>query len=562
MTSTINAKGNTDLTATEQSYGDDPLSVRETDQYRMEYIKTFVERWDELIDWEARAESEGSFFIDVLRSRGKRKILDVAAGTGFHSVRLLQAGFDVTSADGSAAMIAKAFENGQKRGLILKTVQADWRSLNESIQGKFDAIICLGNSFTHLHDEMDRRRVLAEFYAALKHDGILILDQRNYDSILDEGYSSKHKFYYCGDKVTAEPAYMDEGLARFVYRFPDKSEYTLNMFPLRKAYTRRLMQEAGFQQIHTYGDFQDTYNDSEPDFFIHVAEKSLVAGERLKRRDDSSEADKVRYVTEDYYDSTDADNFYFSIWGGEDIHVGLYEETDDVKTASHTTVERMASMVPWLNDKSHVLDIGAGYGGSARHLARAIGCSVHCLNISEVQNKRNREINKAQGLDDLVSVAHGSFEDIPEPDEAYDLVWSQDAVLHSGNREMVFREVHRVLKRGGEFIMTDPMQADDCPEGVLQPVYDRIHLQSLGSFGYYARVAKKLGFEVLDQVDLTHNLRSHYFRVRQELEAHREELTSGTSQAYIDRMLVGLENWVNAADQGYLAWGILRFRKR
>jgi glycine/sarcosine/dimethylglycine N-methyltransferase len=74
-----------------------------------------------------------------------------------------------------------------------------------------------------------------------------------------------------------------------------------------------------------------------------------------------------------------------------------------------------------------------------------------------------------------------------------------------------------VLKKGGQFIFTDPMQADDCPEGVLQPVYDRIHLQSLGSFGFYRETAEKLGFETLDMVDLTPNLRNHYARVGEEL---------------------------------------------
>ena len=45
------------------------------------------------------------------------------------------------------------------------------------------------------------------------------------------------------------------------------------MFPLRKNYTRKLMREVGFQQIQTYGDFQETYKDNEPDFFVHAAEK-------------------------------------------------------------------------------------------------------------------------------------------------------------------------------------------------------------------------------------------------------------------------------------------------
>jgi SAM-dependent methyltransferase len=274
---TRSPRPNAERWSSEQNYGGDPLADRATDLYRREFVTGFVEKWDELIDWDARAKSEGRFFIDVLCAHGTKSVLDVATGTGFHSVSLAEAGFDVISVDGSAAMLAKAFENGQKHRLILKTVQADWRELNQSIHGKYDAIICLGNSFTHLHDEQDRRRALAEFYAALRHDGILILDQRNYDEMLDHGFRSKHKYYYCGDRVTAEPEYLDDGLARFKYTFPEGCEYTLNMFPLRRNYVRRLVREAGFELVRTYGDFRETYQDRETEFFIHVAEKTATS---------------------------------------------------------------------------------------------------------------------------------------------------------------------------------------------------------------------------------------------------------------------------------------------
>lgn len=547
---------NTDLVADRQEYGDDPIAVRDSDQYRAEYVQTFVEKWDDLIDWSARAESEGRFFIDVLKARGKAKILDVACGTGFHSVQLMRAGFDVTSVDGSAAMLAKAFDNAKDQRMILRTCQADWRFLNRDLQGKFDAIICLGNSFTHLFNERDRRRALAEFYAALKHDGVLILDQRNYDAILDSGFSSAHKYYYCGERVTAEPEHVDPGLVRFRYAFPDGSEYRLNMFPLRKNYMRRLLSEAGFQHIRSYGDFQETYQEDDPDFFIHVASKSYDAdrGER--------DLKKIASIAETYYDSGDADNFYYQIWGGEDIHVGLYSDTpgETIKDASRRTVDTMAERVD-LGPDSRVLDIGAGYGGAARRLAAGHGCMVHCLNISETQNATNRRLTAAQGLDGKVTVVHGSFEDIPEPDQRFDVVWSQDAILHAGDRDLVLEEAFRVLKPGGHLVFTDPMQADDVPDGVLQPVYDRIHLESLGSFASYREAAARAGFEVVSITDLTGHLPTHYGRVAEALRERYNEVAKVCSRGYLDRMLVGLDNWVEAGDAGYLAWGILHLRK-
>jgi glycine/sarcosine/dimethylglycine N-methyltransferase len=552
---------NADLDLREQVYGADPLEDRDTGHYRKEYVMAFVDKWDELIDWRGRAESEGQFFIDILRARGKQSVLDVAAGTGFHSVRLTEAGFDVVTADGSAAMLAKAFANAQKRGLILKTVQADWRWLNRDINGKYDAIICLGNSFTHLYEESDRRRALAEFYAALKHDGILILDQRNYDAMLDRGFSSKHKYYYCGDQVSAEPEHIDEGLVRMKYSFPDGSDFTLNLCPIRRNYVRRLLSEAGFQRVRTYGDFQETYAEDEPDFFIHVAEKSALHLVRWGGALPDGQTD-IREVTEDYYDSDDADTFYSTIWGGEDLHIGIYEGGRDIRAASDATVDRMASMLSGLGPDCRVLDLGSGYGGAMRRLVRAHGCKAVGLNISATQNDYNRKKIRAAGLGDRIEVLHGVFEDVPAEQESFDVVWSQDSFLHSDQRDKVVAEAWRVLRPGGQFIFTDPCQADDVPPGVLQPVYDRLQLNSLGSLRFYREAAEALGFRLVQQEDLTHELRTHYDRVREEMLANYDRLReNGVSAEYLDKMAVGLENWVKAADAGHLYWGILLFQK-
>mgnify|MGYP006285545877 FL=1 len=250
------------------------MKVKSSNFYHKQYQDEFVDKWDALIDWEGRTRGEGAFFIRELKERKAEKVLDAATGTGYHSVRLLKAGFEVHSADGKQNMLTKAFYNARRQNLLLRTIHSDWRELTKNIHETYDAVICLGNSFTHLFDEKDRRKTLAEFYAVLKPKGILILDQRNYDAMLDEGFSSKHQFYYVGDRVKAEPESLDQELVRFRYEFmDDRSVHHLNMFPLRKEYTRSLLGEVGFQDIKTYGDFQETYRKNDPDFFIHVAMK-------------------------------------------------------------------------------------------------------------------------------------------------------------------------------------------------------------------------------------------------------------------------------------------------
>ncbi len=264
-------------------------------------------------------------------------------------------------------------------------------------------------------------------------------------------------------------------------------------------------------------------------------------------------------VVRDYYDSADADDFYRTIWGGEDIHIGLYDCGPDIRTASRHTVDRMASKAGSLAGKS-VLDLGSGYGGAARVLAGDHGAHVTCLNLSAVENERNRALTQKAALQTQIGVVDGSFDDLPFEDASFDLVWSQDAILHAPNRGLVLEEVTRVLKPGGDFIFTDPMQADDLSDTrALQPIYDRIHLPDLASFGFYRRALAARGLKEVSVEQLTGQLRTHYARIAEELDARRDELDAG--DAFVERMLAGLGHWVSGADDGLLAWGILHFRK-
>ncbi|MEQ8847813.1 methyltransferase domain-containing protein [Botrimarina sp.] len=273
-------------------------------------------------------------------------------------------------------------------------------------------------------------------------------------------------------------------------------------------------------------------------------------------------------VARDYYNSADADAFYAAVWGGEDIHVGLYDSDDQpIAEASRRTVRHMASRLDrpdpdkGLTPKTRVLDIGSGYGGAARFLASEYGCHVTALNLSEVENERNRQLTAEQGLADRVDVVDGNFEDLPLGDAAFDVVWSQDAFLHSERRAQVLAEAARVLRPGGQLVFTDPMQSDSCPEGALQPILDRLHLGSLASPAFYRSEAAAVGLEEVGFEDLTFQLVNHYSRVLAETERREQELAGEISRDYLQRMRRGLRHWIDGGREGLLAWGVFHFRR-
>ncbi|HMB39458.1 MAG TPA: methyltransferase domain-containing protein [Wenzhouxiangellaceae bacterium] len=277
---------------------------------------------------------------------------------------------------------------------------------------------------------------------------------------------------------------------------------------------------------------------------------------------DHSDSDAVQ-IARDYYNSTDGDLFYREVWGGEDIHVGLYDsENESIAAASRRTVQRMVELAGVLTPSSRVIDLGAGYGGSMRYIAENIGSQCVALNLSDVENDRNRQMNREAGLDDRIDVVEGDFASLDFPDASFDLAWSQEAILHSGDRDKVCAEAARVLKPGGRFVFTDPMQADDASSSSLQAIYDRLHLSSLASPAFYGSTLSASGMREIAFEERPDQLARHYERVREVLIEKAESLREkGMNDDYIERMKSGLAHWVEGGRNGVLTWGIFVFEK-
>jgi SAM-dependent methyltransferase len=94
-----------------------------------------------------------------------------------------------------------------------------------------------------------------------------------------------------------------------------------------------------------------------------------------------------------------------------------------------------------------VLDAGCGSGRLLDEL-RGYG-QVTGLDL----NPDSVEIARGRGHEDVVQ---GPVEELPWPDETFDLVISLDMVEHTADDRVALRELHRVTKRGGRFLMTVP----------------------------------------------------------------------------------------------------------
>ncbi|MFD8596054.1 class I SAM-dependent methyltransferase [Kitasatospora sp. NPDC059646] len=117
-------------------------------------------------------------------------LLDLACGTGRHSVPLGAAGFEVTGVDLMEPYLAQARERAERAGQRVSFVRADMRDLSALPEGSFDAVVSLHTSFGFFDAEEENLAVLREVRSRLAPGGRLLIDVMNRDWFLTQSGES------------------------------------------------------------------------------------------------------------------------------------------------------------------------------------------------------------------------------------------------------------------------------------------------------------------------------------------------------------------------------------
>jgi SAM-dependent methyltransferase len=104
------------------------------------------------------------------------RYLDLGAGFGAHAVPLARAGKTVTAVDFHAGLLAELHAAAPS----VSTHEADLVAFLEAAATRWDAVLCLGDTLTHLPDPAAVQRLLAGAARVLAPGGVLALAYRDY----------------------------------------------------------------------------------------------------------------------------------------------------------------------------------------------------------------------------------------------------------------------------------------------------------------------------------------------------------------------------------------------
>lgn len=204
-----------------------------------------------------------------------------------------------------------------------------------------------------------------------------------------------------------------------------------------------------------------------------------------------------------HYDELDP--FYRDVWG-EHVHHGLWETgTERPDEAVRTLVRRVAAQCAIVRGH-RVVDIGAGYGATARLLAREIGVRVTGLTVSRAQYEHALRASDGNGQGE-VTILHRDWLSNGLADTSADAAIAIESTEHMADLGSALAEARRVLRPGGRLVVC-AWVAGDAPtpwqrRHLLEPICVEGRLAALTTEAEHRALLAVAGLELIAADDLT-----------------------------------------------------------
>ena len=160
----------------------------------MDIIQTFYDtmaaQYDRLFaDWQATTREQAALLSGFFQASGFDKnaeILDCACGIGTQAIGLAALGYPVTASDISEAELAEAKLRAAENRVSIRFAPADFRSLSDTFDQRFDIVICMDNALPHMLTKQSLEAAVKSITSRLAAGGLFVASIRDYDALLLE----------------------------------------------------------------------------------------------------------------------------------------------------------------------------------------------------------------------------------------------------------------------------------------------------------------------------------------------------------------------------------------
>ena len=186
---------------------------------------------------------------------------------------------------------------------------------------------------------------------------------------------------------------------------------------------------------------------------------TALAGRDEQRFDSPAQISSTERIVE-FYEEAGIDYEHWS--KGFNMHLGFYRRGlnpfDREKMLEQLNLEIAARLHLGAKDKAFLIDLGCGAGAIARSVAKNYSNSIiKGVTLAPSQVETAAKLNAQANLQKQIEIFEGDYTSLPFEDGAADGVWAVESACYAEGaaKENLAREMARVLKAGGRFVVAD-----------------------------------------------------------------------------------------------------------
>ncbi|XP_023003747.1 phosphomethylethanolamine N-methyltransferase-like isoform X3 [Cucurbita maxima] len=206
-----------------------------------------------------------------------------------------------------------------------------------------------------------------------------------------------------------------------------------------------------------------------------------------------------------------------------------------------------------LKPGQRVLDVGCGIGGGDFYMAENFDVEVVGIDLSI--NMISLALERAIGLKCAVEFEVADCTKKVYPDNAFDVIYSRDTILHIQDKPALFRSFYKWVKPGGKILITDYCKSSGAPspafaEYIKQRGYDLHDVKS------YGQMLEEAGFKDVVAEDRTDQFMSVLQRELDAVEKEKDAFIHDFSEEDYNDIVGGWKAKLERCWCGEQKWGL------
>ena len=169
-----------------------------------------------------------------------------------------------------------------------------------------------------------------------------------------------------------------------------------------------------------------------------------------------------------------------------------------------------------LVDEDTILELGCGKGFNSFYLAKKhprasfYGIDISSKHLTYAKKKSLNTMN--------LSFSYGDFHSINFEDSTFNLVFELESVCHSTNPEKLLKEVYRILKKGGKFILYEGFRSSqydkstDLQKKMAVLIEKSMAVHKGHQIDKWLETAIKIGFKIEEKKDISYAIMPNLIR--------------------------------------------------